>query len=147
MRLVVVSILGVLATSAFGATSALASAQSRHCTAEAKEQGLSGRAAANFRAKCLKGALAPKTPTHANGSTVEARAVTAPSGANRTDRTQQCNAEADRRRLSGPSRKEFHLSCIATAGPVSEGQNHAAAPRPANAIPGIGENSKAPAPK
>jgi hypothetical protein len=122
---------------------AAATPESRRCAAEAHERGLAGAAAESFERTCEKGALEPKAPTAPAGPRVEGRAIVAPSGADRTKRARECVAEENRKRLSGRARKEFHLSCLATAGPPSEAQSHLTTPRPAKAIPGIGVNSKA----
>jgi len=148
MRLIVsmlsVSILGV-ATLGVGYRAAAASTPaSRDCAAQAEEQHLSGRAATDFRAKCMKGPLAARTPTAPTSPGKEAHAVTAPSGANRNVRSRECTAEADKRGLQNQDRKQFQLSCLATAGPVTEGETHNEPPKPAKAIPGIGVNNPPP---
>jgi hypothetical protein len=117
---------------------------SRDCAAQAAHQHLEGRAAADFKAKCMKGPLAAEKPTAPTSPGKEAHAITAPSGANRTVRSRQCTAEADRRGLQNQDRKQFQLSCLATAGPVTEGETHSEPPKPAKAIPGIGVNNPPP---
>jgi hypothetical protein len=117
---------------------------SQDCAAQAAQQHLSGQAAVDFRAKCMKGPLAVRTPTAPTGPGKEAHAVTAPSGANRNVRSRQCESEADKRGLAGQDRKQFQLSCLATAGPVTEGETHNETPKPAKAIPGIGVNNPPP---
>jgi len=137
----------ILAVSALGVgcrPAAASTPASRDCAAQAAQQHLTGRAAAIFRAKCMKGPLAARTPTAPTGPGKEAHAVTAPSGANRNVRTRQCTAEADKRGLQNQDRKQFQLSCMATAGPVTEGETHNETPKPAKAIPGIGINNPPP---
>jgi hypothetical protein len=136
-----------LAAAALGAANhpvAAATPASRDCAAQAADQHLSGQAAVDFRAKCMKGPLAARTPTAPTTPGKEAHAITAPSGANRNVRSRQCTAEADKRGLKGSDRKQFQLSCLATAGPVTEGETHNETPKPAKAIPGIGVNNPPP---
>jgi hypothetical protein len=117
---------------------------SKDCAAQAAQQHLAGQAAADFRSKCMKGPLAARTPTAPTSPGKEAHAVTAPSGANRNVRSRQCTAQADKRGLTGADRKQFQLSCLATAGPVTEGETHNEPPHPAKSIPGIGVNNPPP---
>ena len=124
--------------------SARSSAQSAHCLQSAKGQGLSGAARTSFVRKCMKGPLAPGAPTAQAGRSKEAQAVTKPSGVDRTTRAKQCAAEADRKGLAAKDRSAFQLSCLATAGPVSEGQTGTKTPHPANQIKGIGVNNYKP---
>jgi len=143
-----------LATSALAALTILASAgsaatapdtaQARACSNKAAARHLRGAELATFQRTCMKGALAPKRPTAFKASSKEARAVTAPSGEDRTVRSKQCSAEADRRRLTDPDRNAFRLSCMATAGPVTEAQTKVQAPKPAPAIAGLGVNRDKP---
>jgi hypothetical protein len=139
-----ISILSVATIGVANHAVAASTPSSQECAAQATQQHLSGQAAVDFRAKCRKGPLAPKTPTAPTGPGKEAHAVTAPSGANRTVRSRQCTAEADKRGLQNQDRKQFQLSCLATAGPVTEGETHSETPKPAKAIPGIGVNNPPP---
>lgn len=120
------------------------SAQSTHCAATAKEQGLTGAKRASFIATCKKGPLAPDAPTKPTAASKESQAVTKPSGVDRTTRAKQCADEADRKGLAAKDRKQFQLSCLATAGPVSEGETGTLQPRPGQQIKGIGENNYKP---
>jgi hypothetical protein len=126
-------------TAATGA--AAATAQSAHCNATAREQGLTGARRTAFVRSCLKGPLAASTPTAPTAATKESQAVTKPSGVDRDTRAAQCAAEADRKHLAAQGRKQFQLSCIATAGPVSEGETATVQPHPAKQIKGIGVNN------
>ncbi len=143
MRLIVpvLSLSGLAALSLMAPQYAVAaqSPASQDCAAQADQRHLTGKAADDFHASCMKGPLAAKTPTKPTTPGKEAHAVTAPSGANRNVRSRQCTAEADNQ-----DRKQFQLSCLATAGPVSEGETHNEAPHPAKAIPGIGINNPPP---
>jgi hypothetical protein len=132
---------GLLASLAVSPALAAQSTQSKSCSKMATQQGLTGGARATFRAKCMKGPLVASRPTAPTGPGKEAQAVTKPSGVDRTMRSKQCAAEADKRGLKAKDRKEFQLSCLATAGPVSESSTQNQAPRPAKAIPGIGVNN------
>jgi hypothetical protein len=144
--------LNLLSISALAAASLLASSglaavestQSKACYDEATAQHLHGASRKAFHRTCMKGALSPNRPTAPSGPSKEARAITAPSGADRTVRSQQCSNEADKRHLTGKDRDAFRLSCVATAGPVSEGETKTQAPKPAKAIPGIGVNNYKP---
>jgi len=148
MRLIVpilsISMLAVASVGVANHAVAASTPASRDCAAQAARQHLTGRAAVDFRATCMKGPLAARTPTAPTSPGEEAHAVTAPSGANRNVRTRQCRAEADKRGLAGSDRKQFQLSCLATAGPVTEGETHNETPKPAKAIPGIGVNNPPP---
>jgi hypothetical protein len=114
------------------AAPASASRQTAACAAKADHQGLSGAARRRFELKCHKGALAPSAPTVHAGRSLASTALVAPSGADRTQRSQQCNAEADRRGLKAGDYQAFRKSCIATAGPVSEAQTGTQTPMPAS---------------
>jgi hypothetical protein len=92
----------------------------------------------------MKGPLAARTATAPTSPGKEAHAITAPSGATRNVRSRQCTAEADKRGLRNQDRKQFQLSCLATAGPVSEGETHNETAHPAKAISGIGVNNPPP---
>ncbi len=119
-------------------------AQSKSCYQKAAMQHLHGAARASFHRACVKGALSPSRPTETNSTSKEAKAITEPSGVDRTVRSKQCSAEADKRGLKDKDREAFRLSCLATAGPTTEASTHAHAPAPAKAIPGIGVNNYKP---
>ena len=120
------------------------SSQSASCARSASHEGLSGASRTRFIGTCIKGPLAAKTPTAPTAPSKEAQAVTKPSGVDRTTRTQQCAAEADRKGLTDKNRSAFQLSCLATAGPVSEGETGVKEPHPAHQIKGIGVNNYKP---
>ncbi len=134
--------LGALAAAA--PVSAKPTAQSAHCASEAKRQNLTGAARTSFLKTCQKGPLTAKTPTAPVAANKESQAVTKPSGVDRTTRAKQCDAEADRKGLSAQARREFHLSCLATAGPVGEGETGTTQPHPGKSINGIGVNNYKP---
>lgn len=136
----------LLAAAGSGAApaAARATAQSAHCDQSAKRAGLSGAQAAAFIRTCHKGPLAAKTPTSPTARSKEAQAVTKPSGVDRTTRSKQCANEADRKGLSDKSRRAYQLSCLATAGPVQEGETGTLSPRPGHEIKGIGVNNYKP---
>ena len=119
-------------------------AQEASCSQSAQKQGLGGGPRADFIKTCVKGPLATETPTAPVPGNKESQAVTKPSGVDRTTRTRQCGEEADRKHLADKERKAFQLSCLATAGPVSEGETGTRSPHPANQINGIGENNYKP---
>ena len=119
-------------------------AQARHCADQAKRQGLAGAARTTFLKSCQTSSLTPKTPTGPVAANKESQAVTKPSGVDRTTRSKQCDAEADRRGLADKARRAYHLSCLATAGPVGEGETGSTQPHPGKAIKGIGENNYKP---
>jgi len=93
--------------------------RSNACWAEANKKGLHGADRTTFHKTCLQGALAPASPTHADKGSVSAKAVTAPSGADRTQRSRQCAAEADAKGKTDNERKSIRLSCLANASPPS----------------------------
>ena len=127
-----------------GAAQARPSAQSAHCADSAKEKGLTGARRSAFIKTCTRGPLAARAPTARTPASKESQAITKPSGVDRTTRTKQCNDEAARKGLAGKNSKAFQLSCLATAGPVSEGETGVTLPHPANQINGIGENNYKP---
>ena len=134
--------LPLTAPSAFAASKP--SAQAVSCAASARKQGLTGAQRAEFTRSCLKGPLAATRPTAPTAPSQESQAVTKPSGVDRTTRTRQCAEEADRKHLADKERKSFQLSCLATAGPVSEGETSTRQPHPAHQIKGIGVNNYKP---
>ncbi len=135
---------GALAASAPASAAAKPTAESRHCAQEADRQNLKGAARTRFTKTCLKEPLTAKTPTAPVAANKESQAVTKPSGVDRTTRAAQCDAEADKRGLSAQARRQFHLSCLATAGPVSEGETGTVQPKPGKSINGIGVNNYKP---
>ena len=136
--------LAVLAAAGAGPAAARPTAQSAHCASEAKRQNLTGAARTSFLKTCQKGPLTARTPTAPTAANKESQAVTKPSGVDRTTRAKQCDAEADRKGLSAQARREFHLSCLATAGPVGEGETGTTQPHPGKSINGIGVNNYKP---
>ncbi len=143
----------VLTTSALAALTLLASAglaaatetaQSKACSVKATAQDLHGARRTAFERACIKGARSADMPTAPTAPSKEAQAVTAPSGQDRAVRSKACSDEADRRHLTDPDRNAFRLSCLATAGPVTEAQTKTRAPKPAHAIAGIGVNGDKP---
>ena len=137
-------VLSALPIAVAGGAQAKPSAQSAHCSTTAKDQGLTGAKRRAFIKTCLSGPLAARTPTAPTASSKESQAVTKPSGVDRTTRTKQCSDEAGRRGLAGKNSKAFQLSCLATAGPPSEGETGVTEPHPANQIKGIGVNNYKP---
>ena len=133
--------LAAVAAAASAHAAAKPTAQASQCSASAKRQGLSGAQRAAFMRTCEKGPLAAAKPTAPTDNNKESQAVTKPSGVDRTTRARQCGAEADRKKLAGKDRSAFQLSCLATAGPVSEGETGTVEPHPAKQIKGIGVNN------
>lgn len=109
------------------------SAQAKSCRAEATKQGLSGAKRNAFVATCTKGSLDPKAPIGA--ASASAAAVTAPSGADTTDRSRQCNAEAARRKLQDSAFQAFRKGCLASAAPVRAIESPNTATKPTGAKP------------
>ncbi|WP_293899426.1 hypothetical protein [Phenylobacterium sp.] len=62
-----------------------------------------------------------------------AKAITAPSGADRAVRARQCEAQASKRSLSHNTRQAYYKSCLASAAPVAAvgSKAHQATPTPA----------------
>ncbi len=114
--------LGALALS-WGAAStgrtAEPSAQAQSCAERAQQQGLEGKGRETFMTTCKNGSLAPKRPTTPAPESRSAEALTAPSGADRTTRSKQCNTEAARRGLKEEAMQAFRKSCLASAAPVT----------------------------
>jgi len=104
--------------------------RSNACWAQANQKGLHGAERTSFHKTCLQGALAPSTPTHDDKGSVSAKAVTAPSGADRTQRSRQCAAEADAKGKSDNERKSIRLSCLANASPPSSTGTPTKTPKP-----------------
>jgi len=145
LLLVTSAVIGIYVFASAGlATAAPSSAQSKSCYEEADGQHLHGARRKAFHRACMRGALSPNRPTTSTGPSKEAQAITRPSGADRTVRSKQCSDEADKRGLAAKDREAFRLSCMATAGPVTEGETHNQPPQPAKAIPGIGVNNYKP---
>jgi hypothetical protein len=119
------------------ATPATAATKAASCSVQANKKDLTGHNREAFLKTCKEGALATTKPTVEAGESRSAQVITAPSGADRNKRSAQCSAEAARRHLSEIEAKDFRLSCLATAGPVSEGQDQTQAPKPAPAKPGL----------
>jgi hypothetical protein len=107
------------------------------CTVQARNKKLTGHARTAFLKSCQQGALATTKPTYGAHASASAKVLTAPSGADRNTRSAQCSAEAVRRHLPEIQAKEFRLSCLATAGPVQEGEDQTQAPKPSPAKPGL----------
>ena len=107
------------------------------CTVQAKKKKLTGHNRSAFLKTCEQGALATTRPTLGASASRNAQVITAPSGADRNTRSAQCSAEALRRHLPEIQAKEFRLSCLATAGPVQEGEDQTQAPKPSAAKPGL----------
>jgi len=93
--------------------------RSNACWAQADQKGLHGAERTTFHKTCLQGALAPATPTHDDKGSVSAKAITSPSGADRTQRSRQCAAEADAKGKTDNERKSIRLTCLANASPPS----------------------------
>ncbi len=91
--------------------------RSNACWAEADKKGLHGAERTTFHNTCLQGPLAPASPTHNDKGSVSAKAVTAPSGSDRTKRSQQCAAEANAKGKTDNDRKSIRLTCLANASP------------------------------
>jgi hypothetical protein len=87
------------------------------------------------KAETGAGALTPTTPTTETQTTDGMAATTAPSGADRTVRSDQCNKEADKRGLKDNDRKAFRLNCMATAAPVSAAASPKEMPTPTHDKP------------
>lgn len=146
MRLTLVALASAASALVAGlpAHAAKPTAQSASCARKATEDGLKGAERTAFLKTCQKGTAVPAGPTGPTATSKESQAVTKPSGVDRTVRSAQCNKEADRRGLSSQQRNAFRLSCLATAGPVTEGETGTQQPKPANQIKGIGENNYKP---
>ena len=135
---------GALALFSTPAAAKPQTAQAKSCTEAAVKQHLTGSKKTAYVATCVKGSGHVPGPTAPTGTSKEAQAITKPSGVDRTVRSKQCNEEADRRHLADKERNAFRQSCLATAGPVSEGQTGTQSPKPAHQIEGIGQNNYKP---
>lgn len=136
--------LATCATAGVASPALSATRQSAHCADSATQQKLTGTQRAAFIKSCQRGPLAATKPTAPTAPTKESQAVTKPSGVDRTTRATQCGAEADRKGLADKDRKAFQLSCLATAGPVSEGETGTVQPHAGKQIKGIGVNNYKP---
>jgi hypothetical protein len=123
---------GLLGLPAWSATST--AVRSRDCWAQADNESLHGAERRAFHKRCLQGALAPASPTQADKGSVSAAALTSPSGADRTQRSRDCAAQADAKGATDNARKSIRLSCMASAAPpASTGTpTHPPAPTPSN---------------
>ncbi len=108
---------------AWNTTPRLASADemssTRTCTDEANTKHLTGKSLQTFLRTCRQGALAPAKPASGEDRSPQAKLITAPSGADRIQRSADCTAEAQRRRLDDNQAKAFRLNCLASAAPVA----------------------------
>jgi hypothetical protein len=121
VRIATIVGLGALAASLVLVSQSVAAeptAQAQSCAARADDQGLQGKDRDAFDKTCAKGSLAPKRPTSPAPTSQAAKTVTAPSGADRTVRSRQCNAEAARRGLKDSAMQAFRKGCLASAAPV-----------------------------
>jgi hypothetical protein len=111
------------------------SAQSHSCSERADQQGLSGDARKAFQTTCTKGSLAPGQPTQPAPQSAAAKALTQPSGVDRTVRSKQCDEQAAKRGLHDSPLQAFRKSCLASAAPVSAVGSKDRPPRPTRAKP------------
>jgi hypothetical protein len=93
--------------------------QAQSCSERATQQGLQGKDRDRFLASCAKGSLAPNRPTSPAPESLAAKTLTAPSGADRTVRSKECNTEAAKRGLKDSALQAFRKGCLASAAPVS----------------------------
>jgi len=114
------------------------SERSSACWAQANQKGLHGTARTTFHKTCLQGALAPATPTRDDKESVAAKAVTSPSGTDRTQRSRQCAAEADAKGKTDNERKSIRLSCLANASPPSTTGTPTKTPKPTHSHDELG---------
>ena len=106
--------------------------RSELCWAQADKKGLHGEARSTFHKTCVEGALAPASPTHHDAGSVSAKAVTSPSGVDRTERSNICAKEADAKTTDENKRKSIRLACMASAAPpaATGTPTHPPAPTP-----------------
>ena len=137
-------ILGVLsvvslcaAPHAVFAAPGVATTKTTACAIQADKKDLTGHARSTFLKTCKQGALAPTTPTLGASASRSSQVVTAPSGADRDTRSEQCTAEALRRHLNENQAKEFRLNCLATAAPVRAAGTSTQTPKPSPAKAGL----------
>jgi hypothetical protein len=133
--------LGVVLAAASSATPGLAateSPQAKICAKSTQAKSLSGGAKKAFVQKCLHHPMVPQKSDLPKAQTTPAKAVTAPSGADKNVRFAQCSAEGDRRGLTDNARNAFRLSCIATAAPVTSIGASNQPPAPNNEKPNLG---------
>ncbi len=114
------------------------SAQRQSCADRATQQGLEGKARDTFTATCERGSLAPKHPTS------DRELITAPSGADRTVRSRQCNREAARRGLKEGALQAFRKGCLASAAPVDAIQTSHRVETPTHDKPKLDAQTDAP---
>jgi len=107
-----------------------ATERSNACWAQADKKDLHGAERTRFHRTCLQGALAPAAPTRDDKGSVAAKAVTSPSGTDRTQRSRQCAAEADAKGKTDNERKSIRLSCLANASPPSSTGTPTKTPKP-----------------
>jgi hypothetical protein len=138
---------GVILATAMSATPSLAaepSPQASACASSTQAQSLSGDAKKAFVQKCLQSPMAPPKSNLPKAQSQPAKAITSPSGADSTKRSAQCSTEADRRGLTDNARKEFRLSCLATAAPVAKvgASTQPPAPNPEKSNLGVVKNGR-----
>jgi hypothetical protein len=126
---------GALAT-AGSAWAAQESAQSKACWAKADSGKLHGEERTAFHARCMAGPLAPKVPSP-RARTEGARAIVAPSGADKTVRSGQCQDEANKRGLKDADYQAFRLACLASAAPAQATGSKTQPAKPTRDKPGL----------
>jgi hypothetical protein len=117
------------------------SAKSRACWVQADQHAPRGAARTTFHANCMKATVA-RSPSPAK--TVEAKAVTAPSGAEKSTRAQQCEAQAATRGLHDSALQAFRQACLASAAPVGAVGSTQHQPTPTAAKPKLDALTDAP---
>jgi hypothetical protein len=124
--------------------SAAPSAQSQSCSERATGQGLKGEERDKFESACTKGSLSPDRPTTQVHHTAAANALVKPSGADRTRRSSQCNAEGARRGLKDSGLQAFRKGCLASAAPVQAIETSTRDTKPTPAKPKLDALTDAP---
>lgn len=113
-------------------------AAAKSCPDQADVKHLAGAERDIFLKTCAQGALAPARATAERTNSRSERALTKPSGVDRTVRSKQCSAEARRRRLDSTKARAFRLACLATAAPVRTTGTEQTAPAPSHAKDDLG---------
>jgi len=134
----------VLSFASPNVASAAPSAQSQSCSDRATGQELKGEDRDKFESACMKGSLAPDRPTSQVEHTAAANALVKPSGADRTRRSSQCNAEGARRGLKDSGLQAFRKGCLASAAPVQAIETSTRDTKPTPAKPKLDALTDAP---
>jgi hypothetical protein len=131
------SVLGLIASLCFITLIQTADAEtalSASCAARADTQSATTSGRTAFMSQCMQGAVEPSKPPTTTKSGSEGNAVASSNLTDKSARSTECDAEADRRGLDR-GRAAFKSWCVASASPVRAIGTALESPTPAAAKP------------